>query len=207
MKIGIINSGICNLGSVTRWISSKYDCYNLITKKELLSNYDLIIFPGVGSFDSVMTFLKSSGLDFELKNYIKNGGKFLGICLGFQILFSKSDEGKNDGLCIINSEIKKLNTEQCVLVPHVGFNEVELKSNNQISKINLNSFYFTHTFGFLNDKFLFDDFECGITNYGKLSFTSIIFSDNIIACQFHPEKSSKAGLKFLEIIDLWLKKD
>ena len=206
MKVGVINSGLCNLGSVIRWLDSKFDDITIIEKKEKLNLFDLIIFPGVGSFDSVINFLNESDLFIEIKNYINSNGKFLGICLGFQILFQRSDEGSLSGLSFIKSDIEKINKNKNVLIPHVGFNEVNFQEKTIFHELNNNSFYFTHSYGFINNN-VSSTLNHGYTNYGPLKFISFVQNKNVIACQFHPEKSSKAGVKFLNLLELWLKND
>ncbi len=206
MKIGIINSGLCNLGSVLRWVKTKFEKFDVIDSKKNLIDYDLIIFPGVGSFDSVITFLEKTELLDEIKKYIDSGGRFFGICLGFQILFNSSEEGKKRGLGYVDTTIEKLDSKKNVFVPHVGFNEVNTQEINLFQEITNNSYYFTHSFGFIND-YKISDLEIGTTSYDGIKIKSFIKKNNILACQFHPEKSSKAGIKFLNILEKWLKKD
>jgi glutamine amidotransferase len=206
MKVGVIDSGLSNLGSVLRWLKNDYD--NLIIIKSLVSlkEYDLIVFPGVGSFDSVMIFLKETNLLDELKNYINEGGGYFGICLGFQILFNSSDEGRLPGLGIFDADINKLNLEKNILIPHVGFNEVILDEIEFLNVLTNKSFYFTHSFGLTTTNNLSAE-NLGYTMYDGLKIYSIINYKKIIGCQFHPEKSSKFGLIFLNSITRWLKKD
>ena len=206
MKVGVINSGISNLGSVLRWLKNDHDNLTIIDSLVSLSEYNLIVFPGVGSFDSIMSFLDETNLLDELKEYINNGGGYFGICLGFQILFNKSDEGTIPGLGIFDADIKKLNIEKKILLPHVGFNEVNLNEIGFLNELTNKSFYFTHSFGLISKNNLVNE-NLGYTFYDGIKIYSIIQYKKIIGCQFHPEKSSKFGLIFLKNITKWLKKD
>lgn len=205
--IGLIDTGISNLGSVKRWIKTSMNDFIIIQNENDFKKVDLVIFPGVGSFDSVIKYLKKSGIGEHLKFYIENGGKYLGICLGFQVLFSASDEGELEGLNIFSDKINKLNLTIDVTLPHVGFNEVVFKLNEDIfTSLNLKSFYFTHSYGLLN----FNESTnsvVGKTEYEGLEIITFIKQNNIVACQFHPEKSSSDGIQFLKNLIEWSKKD
>ena len=206
MKVGVIDSGLSNLGSVLRWLRNDYEDLNIIKSFVSLKEYDLIVFPGVGSFDSVIDFLIESNLFDELKKFINDGGAYFGICLGFQILFNSSDEGVKKGLGIFDAHINKLNYKKNILIPHVGFNEVSLEEIEFLKKINNKSFYFTHSFGLISVDNLTNE-NLGYTLYDAIKIYSIINYKKIIGTQFHPEKSSKFGLNFLKSVSNWLKKD
>ena len=204
--IGIIDTKISNLGSIKRWLKILDLQYCIVESEKDFIDLSLVIFPGVGSWDSVASFLSSSKLDLPLKKYINSGGKYLGICLGFQVLFSASDEGQLPGLSIFPERISKLNKNTNVILPHVGFNDIKFNNNPFCNDIMYKSFYFTHSFGLLdcpNNK----NFVTGETEYQGVNIFSYLEFKNIIACQFHPEKSSTSGVVFLKKIIEWSKKD
>lgn len=157
-----------------------------------------IILPGVGAFDTAMEKIKEFDLFNSIKfNSMEKRKPLLGICLGMQIMFQRSDEGHLPGLGIFKSELIKLksNPNQQIKIPHVGFNSIYSHSDSGIfSGIkNLSYFYFTHSFGLVNCK---DRMNKSYTNYGT-EFVSGFQLDNISGVQFHPEKSQSTGLKLI----------
>jgi len=169
----------------------------LIDKPEELDSFDKIILPGVGSFDAGVIKLKEYKFDEKLKQLSKHGTKILGICLGMQLLFDKSEEGILPGLGLIKGEVKKFKADnEKMKIPHMGWNEVDFKKKSFLSK-NMpedSRFYFVHSFYCIpsDSKTIL----CS-TNYG-IEFTSAIINDNIFGFQFHPEKSHKFGMKLLQ---------
>lgn len=154
---------------------------------------DLLVFPGQGNFSQAMQELKKGGKDLILKDILENK-MFLGICLGMQILFEESEEAPGiKGLSVFRGNIKRLPSKK---VPHLGWNEVKLKKDSILFR-NLPSnpfFYFVHSYYLETFE---EDIIWGTTNY-EIDFPSLIQSENIIGVQFHPEKSSKNGIKFIE---------
>lgn len=204
--IGLINTKISNLGSVQRWLKALNLDFKLIEIPDDFVDIDLLIFPGVGSFDTVSNYLSTSGLGKSIINYIISGKKYVGICLGFQVLFESSEEGKELGLGFFKEKISKLNRDYPVRLPHVGFNDIQTEESNLIMReFNNKSFYFTHSFGLL-DFSPPSDTKLAYTKYGKLIFISCVENENILAFQFHPEKSSALGITLLKRIIEWSKK-
>lgn len=153
---------------------------------------DFLVFPGQGNFLQAIQELNNNGKILVLKEIVKNK-PFLGICLGMQILFEESEEAPGvSGLGIFKGKVKKLPSKK---IPHLGWNQVSLEKESILFKgISNNSFfYFVHSYYVVPE----EDIVIGKTNYG-IDFPSFIQKDNIIGTQFHPEKSSKVGLKFLE---------
>ena len=163
--------------------------------KEIM-NADGVILPGVGAFGDAMKNLKEKNLIPVLNQIVKDKKPLFGICLGQQLIFSRSYEmGEHKGLNLVKGEVIPFDISKVEKIPQIGWNSVEfLKSNNfLIQGIPNNSyFYFVHSF-YTNpeDK----DVIVGITKYGAIEYCSIINKDNIIATQFHPEKSSKHGIQ------------
>ncbi len=203
--ITIIDYGMGNLRSVQK-------AFELIGKKAIITSNrkkilksSLVVLPGVGSFSAAMTNLKKLNLIETIKNIIADGKPFLGLCLGLQLLFEKSEEGNCRGLGIIKGEVKKFPSNKELKVPHMGWNNIY--QNNLNFTINHKSFpkifkdisdssyfYFVHSY-YVQPKDGFID--ATTTNYG-IDFTSSIFYKNVFATQFHPEKSQKNGLKLLK---------
>ena len=130
----------------------------------------------------------------------KNDNLLFGICLGMQILFKSSDENIfTEGLNLINGEVSELQSPNKIKLPHVGLGEINIKNNNEfkfIENYNKKKFYFIHSHAVqkLNEKSVL-----ATSSYKNIDFTSIVTNNkNIIGTQFHPEKSSKIGLNFLE---------
>lgn len=164
--------------------------YNIIKKSES------IILPGVGSFEQGMLNLKRYFLDEILfEQVIVSKKKFLGICLGMQLIMEYGSEPNLcKGLSWIEGNVTKINTSQ-LPIPHLGWNNIILKENNLglFSGINSLDYYFVHSYK-VEPKDL--NLVLATTEYGEI-FTSILQKDNILATQFHPEKSQLSGLKLL----------
>jgi len=197
--IAIINYEMGNLKSIYKCIKH-LNADAIITDdiKEIM-NADGVILPGVGAFGDAMKNLKEKNLIPVLNQIVKDKKPLFGICLGQQLIFSRSYEmGKHEGLNLVKGEVIPFDISKVEKVPQIGWNSVEFsKSNNfLIQGIPNNSyFYFVHSF-YTNpeDK----DLIVGITKYGAIEYCSIINKDNIIATQFHPEKSSKHGIQIYD---------
>lgn len=192
--IGIIDYGIGNLGSVANALK-KLDADYLISSDPLrLINTDLLILPGVGSASEGMANLKKRKLKKVLIDQIKRGKPFLGICLGMQLLFDESEEGRVACLGILKGKVKKFKKER--KIPQIGWNQVLLKNKNQLNISDKSYFYFVNSYYCLPfDKSII----AGESVYGE-KFPSIIVKDNIVATQFHPEKSGRMGFLLLKSI-------
>jgi glutamine amidotransferase len=196
--IVIIDYGLGNLGSVKNTLD-KLGVDSMISKsKKDIVKADGLILPGVGSARQGMKNLKNRKIDKILFNEIKKGKPFLGICLGMQLLFSESKEGNSKCLNVIEGTVKEFNSE--VKVPQIGWNEIKIKNlklrvKNLFNKIpDKSSFYFVNSYYCEpKDKSII----VGETEYG-VNFCSILIKDNIIATQFHPEKSGQVGLQFIK---------
>ena len=158
---------------------------------------DGIVLPGVGSFTSAQKIL---GLNKKaILQDVKEGMPLLGICLGMQLLFEKSEEGSGLGLSIFRGDVIRFKPERGLKVPHMGWNTVNLVSESRSSICkNLSKkewAYFVHSYYPVPK-----DMSTirALTKYGKQEFPSIIEDENVFATQFHPEKSSKAGLKLIK---------
>lgn len=196
--IVIIDYGMGNLLNVVkaaRALSFKVKVTDSCTD---IDKADKIILPGVGHFGKAVQELKERKIFQLLKEKIKSGVSFLGICVGMQLLLEQSEEAPGiKGLGIISGEVKKFNNKK-VIVPHMGWNQVKVKTQKAKGKTNLfkgitdNSyFYFANSYYCKpKDKAV----VLATTRYG-VDFASALHKDNIWAVQFHPEKSQAIGLK------------
>jgi len=201
-KIAIIDYGMGNLRSVSKALELCGADVEIITEAKQLENYNAVVLPGVGSFAPAIEILKEKKFDKAIKKHIDAGKMFLGICLGFQLLFTKSyEEGEHKGLDIIKGTVKKFKSSKAkkLIIPHMCWNRVKITKNpyskDMYGKIkNETYFYFVHSYYCCpDDKKVIATY----TDYG-LNFCSSVAVKNIWACQFHPEKSSTDGLMLLK---------
>ena len=197
--IAIINYGLGNLASVKNTLDRLKMPAKITSDIVEIQKAYAIILPGVGSAKQGMENLRKRKLDKILVNEIKKGKRFLGICLGMQLLFSESEEGNVNCLNVIEGKVKMFNGKN-LKVPQIGWNTVEQKSENKLFK-NIpknNSFYFVNSFYCQpKDKSI----VVGESEYG-VNFCSILVKGNIVATQFHPEKSGQIGQ---QLIKNWIK--
>lgn len=199
--IAIIDYNAGNLTSVKRAVdhlgkeSVITDDYSKITGAER------IIFPGVGAAGRAMTDLKKKGLDRAIIDAFNHRMPILGICLGTQIIMDISEENSAECLGIIKGRVTKFAGESGMKVPHMGWNSVMLKRNHPLFQgVEQNSeFYFVHSYYPLPDE---PDRVLGETDY-ITRFASVLSSGNLVAMQFHPEKSGEPGLKILDNFCKW----
>ena len=195
-KIGLIDYGMGNIHSVKKAIENLEEEVLLIKSKLQISSCKALIIPGQGAFDPAIENLNKTGLIDEIKKWICSGKSFMGICLGLQILFEESEEGKNKGLGIIKGKIKKIPSIKNQRIPHIGWcNLIPSKDSKLLSKEERNKWvYFDHSyFAAPND----ESFVTASVEYGPINLTAMIENENLIACQFHPEKSGKIGQSLL----------
>ena len=196
-KIGLIDYGMGNIHSVRRSIENLGEDVLLISQKVQLGQCKAIIIPGQGAFDPAISNLTKTGLIEDIKDWITQGNSFLGICLGLQLLFDESDEGSQKGLGIIEGNVKKIPNILNQRIPHIGWcNLIPTKKSNLIypDLSNSNWVYFDHSY-YANphDKTLIS----AEIEYGSIKLAAIIEHENLVACQFHPEKSGKSGESIL----------
>jgi len=205
-KVVIIDYGIGNVKSIYNALL-KIDATPILTSdKKAITNADKVILPGVGAFKSGMDNLRSKNLDETIYEFIRLGKPLLGICLGMQMLFEKSEEfGPSEGLGLIKGSIIKFPLEDTyptlgLKLPHVSWNNINNIqllnwANTIFDQINEGvDVYFVHSF-IANPKN--KENILATTNYGGVDFCSAVKSDNIYGVQFHPEKSGEIGLRIL----------
>lgn len=195
--IAIIDYGAGNLQSVVKALNY-IDCKCEITNDiNTILNADGAIMPGVGSFEDAMNSMTACGADKAIKEFVATGKPFLGICLGLQLLFASSEESPGaKGLALLDGTITKIPNDNGKLkIPHMGWNSLDIKKRDGLFKgIEDNPYvYFVHSY-FLTatDKSIVSS----QTQYGTTIDASVAYK-NIMATQFHPEKSGKVGLQIL----------
>ena len=189
-KIVIIDDGAGNVKSLGNMLEFLGYAYEITDDREKILKAKKIIFPGQGHFEQAMKKLNDKNLPCTIRQAINNGADFLGICLGLQVLFEKSEEAPNvEGLGIFKGEVKKFQTGK---TPQIGWNEIKTTKAN--TYLDDDYFYFVNSYYVVpEDKNIISS----ITNY-HIDFCSSIQKDNVCAVQFHPEKSSEAGIKFFK---------
>jgi glutamine amidotransferase len=201
-SVCIIDYGMGNIKSLSNAIKKTgHKSYLFSQEKKIKTKFAII--PGVGAFNSAMQIIKKKKIDKEIKKFLKEKNNFLlGICLGKQLLYSSSKEnGDNLGLNIIEGKVKILSNKKISKLPNVGWKKIIFTHNinnkfNFLKKFNNEKFYFIHSYiGSPRKK----NNTLAITDYNGTSFCSIVSNNsNVIGTQFHPEKSSCAGLEFLD---------
>ena len=194
--IAIIDYGAGNIQSVSKALVH-IGCEAFITRdKDKILKADGAVLPGVGSFGDTMDNMIEYGIKDTVIEYTKSGKPFLGICLGLQLLFPKSEESPDaEGLEIFDGSITKIPSGEGLKIPHIGWNSLDIKKNGGLFKgIGKNPYvYFVHSY-FLNasDKSIVS----AQTEYG-VTIDAAVEKGNVYATQFHPEKSGETGLKIL----------
>ena len=205
-KIAVLDYHMSNMFSIKNALSTLGFDAIVTSDYETILSCDGAILPGVGAFPEAMKNINKLNLDTSIKDFISTGKPFVGICLGFQLLFDRSDEIEDAlGLGILSGEVKdfsKLNDK--IRVPHVGWNKVNnYNKNNSRNKNPLKIIKDEDYFYFVHSNYVQPSDESyinTITNYAGIDFCSSIIKDNIFACQFHPEKSGQRGIQDLKNI-------
>ena len=200
MSIAIIDYGSGNLRSVQKALEEVGFAAEITKDKSLIRGAKGVILPGVGSFDSAITELRSLGLESAIEESIARGKPFLGICLGLQHLFEASEEGTQKGLGILKGKVKKFNFSETMWsnlsIPHMGWNRLLFKHRSPLlDGVEEGSMvYFAHSYYVVPEDAMV---TATATDYGA-EFVSSICKGNLFGLQFHPEKSGATGLKILK---------
>lgn len=195
--IAIIDYDAGNIKSVEKALQ-KLGAEVIITKdaQEILAA-DKVILPGVGAFGDAMTNLKKYGLDEVIHQVVEKGTPFLGICLGLQLLFERSDETPGvEGLGILKGEILRIPEKENLKIPHMGWNSLHLQNQGRLFQgLSEQSYvYFVHSYYLKAED---EEIVKATTDY-SVNIHASVEKDNVFACQFHPEKSSDVGLQILK---------
>ena len=192
--ICIIDYKLNNLRSVQKAFKKVGAASFVSSDPKELARADKLVLPGVGAFGNAMENIRSLNLEEMIRAHVAQGKPLIGICLGMQLLFSRSFEhGVHEGLRFIEGDVKLFPSS--VKIPHIGWNQVEIQRQSKIlSSVHNNSFvYFVHSY-YAEPK---ENVTLTTTEYG-FHFASIVQRDNVFGIQFHPEKSQVAGLQLLK---------
>ena len=196
-KVGVIDYGGGNIRSLIQALEKLGTSPELVTSPEQLGPLSHLFFPGQGAFGDCMKKLRGLGLVEPIFEWIQQDKPFFGICVGYQLLFEDSEESpESKGLSVLEGNVVRFR-EEGIKVPHMGWNSAQLRDPKLEPWVGLGLnpyFYFVHSYH-PDPK---DSSICAaMTNYGA-SFPSAVQRGRLIATQFHPEKSQKAGMNLIE---------
>jgi glutamine amidotransferase len=200
--IAIIDYGMGNLRSVHKAFEAVGHQAVVTRDTGVIKSASHVVLPGVGAFGDCMANLEQYGLVDSVRTAVQSGKPFLGICLGLQLLFTESEEfGMHKGLDLIPGKVRRFAADPALKVPHMGWNQANVERACPVFAgiPNGANWYFVHSY-------FVDPVEKQIaattTTYG-ISFVSSIWKDNVVACQFHPEKSQQVGLQLIRNFGAW----
>lgn len=200
--IGILEMPIGNLRSVRNAVYANGFDPQLIGKDANFDDLSHLIVPGVGNFSAVMHHLEEEGLAARIRNFAASGRPILGICAGMQLLATLGTEGgETPGLGLVAAIVTRLPEGKGQLLPHVGWSPVTLHFPHPVTEGVKpgRDFYFVHSYAMHTEG---REARLGTSEYGT-QFVSIVARDNVVGCQFHPEKSQANGLKLIENFCHW----
>lgn len=195
--IALIDYDAGNIRSVEKALVSLGQEVCVTRDREALLHADKVILPGVGAFGDAMGHLREYGLADVIYEVVDKKTPFLGICLGLQLLFERSDEAPGvEGLGILKGEILRIPDGEWLKIPHMGWNSLKLQNDGRLFRGLWEKpyVYFVHSYYLKAEE---EQIVKATTCYGTLIHASVE-QDNIFACQFHPEKSSGTGLRILK---------
>lgn len=195
--IAIIDYDAGNIKSVEKALQKLGQEVVITRDADTILNADKVILPGVGAFGDAMANLKKYKMDQVIYQVVEKGTPFLGICLGLQLLFEKSDESKGvAGLGILKGEIRKIPDQEGLKIPHMGWNSLHLQNEGRLFKnIEEDAYvYFVHSYYLKAEE---EEIVKATTEYSTHIHASVE-KGNVFACQFHPEKSSDVGMQILK---------
>lgn len=196
--ITIIDYGVGNIGSVANTLTRLGQSFQISSDPTVVSSADVLLLPGVGAAGVGMQNLRDRGLDTAIRQAIQNGKSFLGFCLGMQLLFEYSEEANTACLGILKGSVNKFQLER--KVPQIGWNQVfPNKTNPNAVRLFVgipegSAFYFVNSYYPVPAD---SSVVAATTEYGEC-FSSVVATKNIVATQFHPEKSGEAGFRLLQ---------
>lgn len=194
--IAIIDYDAGNLKSVEKALQYLDVSCKVTRNAEEIRNAEKVILPGVGAFGDAMEKLERYGLSEVIRDIVKKGTPFLGICLGLQLIFESSEEAPGvQGLGLLPGRIVRFPEKAGYKIPHMGWNSLEIKEGKRLFQgLKENPYvYFVHSYYLQAEK---EEDVAAMTDYITTVHASVEH-ENIFACQFHPEKSGEAGLKIL----------
>lgn len=195
--ITIIDCGINNLRSAQKAFEHLGYTTQVTRDADVVAKADKILLPGVGAFGAAMASLRAANLVEPIQQTIKNGTPFLGICLALQLLFDESEElGLNQGIGAVEGRVVRFEDAPNLKIPHMGWSPLSFPRESTLFKgIEPGAMvYFVHSYHALPQ----EKSVIAATSTHGIEFVAAIERDNLMACQFHPEKSSAVGMKILD---------
>ncbi|WP_293149204.1 MULTISPECIES: imidazole glycerol phosphate synthase subunit HisH [unclassified Microcoleus] len=195
--IAVVDYDMGNLHSVCKGLENVGAVPTITDSPAIIEQADAVVLPGVGSFDPAMQHLRSRNLIEPIKSAIASGKPFLGICLGLQMLFDSSEEGTEPGMGIIAGKVRRFRSEPGLTIPHMGWNQLEYTQPNLPLWQNLSPqpwVYLVHSY-YVDP--VDSTVKAAVVTHGSQTVTAAVAKDNLMAVQFHPEKSSTTGLQML----------
>jgi glutamine amidotransferase len=198
VSISILDYGMANLRSVQKAFEQVGHRAQIISRPEEIEKSDKLVLPGVGAFADAVRTLRDQDLADPILRHIEKGRPFLGICLGLQMLFDVGyEDGEHRGLGVFRGACVRFDVDETMnlKVPHMGWNQLDVRRPSPLVKDlpDRANVYFVHGYHVVPTD---DSIIATTTDYGR-PFVSSIWRDNVMATQFHPEKSQKVGLKML----------
>jgi len=195
--IAVVDYDMGNLHSACKGLEKAGATPQVTDSVKVMEQADAVLLPGVGSFDPAIQHLRSRDLIRPIQDIIASGKPFLGICLGLQILLDGSEEGHEPGLGVIPGIVRRFRPEPQLTIPHMGWNQLQLTQPDLVLWQQLPAdpwMYFVHSFyADPADPMM----NAATITHGSQTVTAAIAHHNLMATQFHPEKSSDAGLQVL----------
>ncbi|MEM2301193.1 MAG: imidazole glycerol phosphate synthase subunit HisH [Sulfolobales archaeon] len=195
MRIAIADNGIGNLGNLANYVERNFGAKPLIASNPMdMATADLLILPGVGNFSALIRRIE--GLREAIESLTARGGYVLGVCLGMQILFEESDEGSGKGLGVLQGRVVRIPSETGLRIPRIGWAPLRIKNPLEPwTRLEGLDFYYAHSYYAKST-----DSVVGVSYYGSLEIPSLVVKGNIVATQFHPERSGVSGRVFAEAL-------
>lgn len=195
MKTTLIDSPVANVANIARALRTSGAELDVTRDPIAIANAQKLVLPGVGSFIAAMQWLKENRIDDAIRDAVERGASLLGVCVGHQLLFDVSHEmGSTHGLGLIRGEVQKF--DGVLPVPQIGWNRVAAKSP-LFEGVKDGVFYFVNSYAAIDAPD-----EIARADYGG-PFTAAVQRDRVFGVQFHPEKSSAAGLRVLRNFIAW----
>lgn len=190
--IGVIDYGAGNIRSASKGLNAAVSEVIVAKHGDDLADVDAIVLPGVGHAGQLMKALEDRGFDRAIRDAVAAGRPFLGICVGLQIMYGAQEEGAGFGLGLLPGRVVHL--PRTLKTPHMGLSEVEAVQDSPFGSQGARDFYyFVHSYAAeMSDSSAI----VGTTTYG-VTFPAVVIKDHLWGCQFHPEKSADAGIRFL----------